>query len=369
MRKLTLVVSMLFSAVSIAGAQGTTPGDTTTVADVRSKAETVSSVAVITAPNTTPAPVRTGFGKRIVDRSKSKTVTPAVKSKTTTTVTTKSAPVSTTVKTETEFGPISDDSIRKANKPAPPADFSGMKMGSGSTAPAAKPTAVTPPEESAKPAVVASNDATKAVSKPHIGLPFARKTDQLGLVNAIRTCDRKVLYVRCDDLVDEFNRVIGQKMGRHFSNRDEIATFLADAHEASCPVGEMANLSRVLGTRVRAKDYWPRKFRPGERCLYVDNLLILSLDCSNPAKSTHYLRAPKQEAAETPRSEKKVVFMPPAEPLGTVTTPEYKKGFPTKRVVGGVAALLIIDQALCQWVDDRFCLVKINMHQSQKQSL
>jgi hypothetical protein len=368
MRFRILVVSV-FSVVATAGAQGTTPSDTTKVANVRNKADNVTTVAVTsTATVPTATPKKPGYRNRVVKRKAAKQQTPAstvtatatAKTVTQPKVTSSPVPAAAKTKTQAEIDAENDklEAEINASNVAPP-----------SSSPSPTATAKVVVKKTEPPTVKAD------VTKVHTGHPFARKTDQMGLVNAIRTCNRKVLIVRCDDLLDEFNRVTGNRFQRNFSSRDQLAEFLASAEEGACPVGEVANLSRVLGTRVRAKDTWERPFEPGERCLYVDNLLVLSLRCGNPAKSTHYLRAPRQEAAAAPskpaRAEPKpkVVFLPLPEPLGSEPTPEYRKrGWSTtkKVVVGGIVFAALAETACL--IDDDLCLLRIRMHQSQRQS-
>jgi hypothetical protein len=370
MRFRILVVSV-FSVVATAGAQGTTPSDTTKVANVRNKADNVTTVAVTsTATVPTATPKKPGYRNRVVRRkagtqsTPAPTVTATATAKTVTQPKVSSSPVPAAAKTKTEA------EINAENEKLE-AEISASNVIPPSATPASAPaaTAMVAVKKTEPPKAKAD------VTKVHTGHPFARATNQLGLVNAIRTCDRKVLIARCDDLLDEFNRVTGERFKRHFSNRDELAEFIASAEEGACPVGEVANLSRVLGSRVRVKDTWERAFEPGERCLYVDNLLVLSLRCGNPAKSTHYLRAPRQEAAAAPskpvRTEPKprVVFIPPSEPLGSELTPEYRKrGWSTtKKVVVGGLVFAALAEGACL-IDDDLCLLRIRMHQSQRQS-
>lgn len=213
--------------------------------------------------------------------------------------------------------------------------------------------AVTPP--AAKPV---------AVKASNTGKPFTRRIKHKPLVEATRICDRKVyIYVTCADLLAEANRVVGKKFGVRFATLGQYANFLARAEEAACPIGETAYLSRVLGGRVRANDNYRRKFRPGERCLYVDNLLVLSLDCSNPAKSDHYLRAstvpePKPETAPKPLPPAPRVDLtpaldpvyeePPEQPLMVV---KERKGFPWGKVALGLGAIAVGTYIYCEQQD------------------
>jgi hypothetical protein len=111
-------------------------------------------------------------------------------------------------------------------------------------------------------------------------LPFTKKpVTQEQLAKAIEKNDRSILNVSADEMVRAANEAFGFDM----ESPKELAEWVRNLTDTSCPAGYTSTLARVLKSGEVDLYGFKRPFRVGEQCLLDANLAryVLSRLCGN----------------------------------------------------------------------------------------